>query len=195
MARYALPVVLALAMCALAGPGEAQTMKGVTPSGPAQHWNGDPARASVPAARLRQTGHSRRFLTAEKLARGIRTLCRQGAGGCALQGQAFTIEAVGFRERISPGFMVAASFTESSGGASPCCGQSMDIWGWYYAPHFTDWKDAFTKYARFIHSRWPTARTAWDLVGYCACGTAAWGNRTSYWMARMGFGGGRLAYP
>lgn len=140
------------------------------------------------------SGHSQRFLTAQKLARGIASFCRQGSGACALRGQAWTIEDVGYREHLHPGFMVAASMTESSGGDSPCCGSRYDIWGWYGMGGASSWRDAFTKYARFIHARWPDARSPY-LPGYCGCGASAWGNRTSAWEARLGFGGGRLAYP
>ena len=66
--------------------------------------------------------HSPRYLTATKLGAGIRRFCRQGAGGCALRGQAFVIEDVGWRYRIHPGFMVAAGMTESSGGDAAIAG-------------------------------------------------------------------------
>jgi hypothetical protein len=182
-------------MCSLGvGLGDAAIMK-PRPT----HGIGTAVRYSI--------NHSRRFMTATKLARGIAGLCRQGAGFCPLQGQAWAIEDVGYHEHLSPAFMVGASGTESSGGASPCCGSSFDIWGWYAMPAVSSWRDAFTRYARFIHSRWPQARDVWSFYRYCSCGfgfgssyartmaARAWGNRTSQFMARMGFGGGRLAYP
>lgn len=60
-------------------------------------------------------------------------------------------------------------------------------------PNFPTWASAFDYFASFVQERWPGARTVWDLDGYCQC--FGWGNRTSSFMARLGFGGGRLAYP
>ncbi|HXJ67911.1 MAG TPA: hypothetical protein VNM39_03335 [Verrucomicrobiae bacterium] len=149
-----------------------------------------------------EINHSRRYMVAAKLARGIQRFCQQGAGACTLKGQAFVIEDVGFQERLSPAFMVGAAMTESSGGDAAC---GRNLWGLNSChsgnfihgpvPAFRDFREAFTYFARFVHERWPGARTVYDLVGYCGCGTAAWGNRTSTFMARMGFGGGRLSYP
>lgn len=177
--RAGIALVLALAMCSLAGPGEAGTLK--------------------------QGQHSPRFVVAQKLARGISSFCRQGAGACALRGQAFTIEAVGWSHHLSPAFMVGAAMTESSGGDAACSSNPRNIWGLnscsggYFihgpVPQFPTWASAFDYFASFVQERWPGARTVWDLVGYCGCGTAAWGNRTFSFMARLGFGGGRLAYP
>jgi hypothetical protein len=150
----------------------------------------------------RPTGHSARYLVAAKLSRGLRSLCARGSGACALKGQAFVIEGVGWREKISPAFMVGAAMTESSGGDAAC---GRNLWGLNSCqsgnfihgpvPQFRDYREAFTYFARFVHERWPGARTVYDLVGYCGCGTSAWGNATSSWMARLGFGGGRLSYP
>jgi hypothetical protein len=162
---------------------------------------------SAPMKRPVHQGHSVRYLTAVKLGRGLRALCGRGSGGCPLVGQHWVIEDVGFHEHLSPAAMVGGSFTESSGGASPCCGQRFNIWGWYAMPQVSNWRDAFTLYARFLKARWPQARTVWEFYGYCSCGfgfgssyartmaARAWGNRTSTFMARMGFGGGRLRYP
>ncbi len=151
-------------------------------------------------ATLKQpVGHSARYLVAAKLARGLRALCARGSGGCPLVGEAFVIEAVGYRERLSPAFMVGASFTESSGGAASCAGNPRNIWGLsscgsgWYVPYFKDWRSAFTFFARFVHRTWPNARDAYSLPGYSAC-NACWGPRTALWMSRLGFGPG-LVYP
>ena len=151
--------------------------------------------------------HNHRYAVATKLARGIETLCHAGNGACGWRGLAFTLEDIGHREHINPAFFIGASCTEAGCGSSPCCGQVFDVWGWYGMPQASSWRDALTSYARFIHERWPQARDVWSFYGYCSCGfgfatsqarylaARAWGDRTSAFMARMGFGGGRLSYP
>jgi hypothetical protein len=178
---------VALAACVFGGAGASGTL---SPSY---------AIHVYPRSAVSQPRHSHRFEVAQKLARGISALCRQGSGGCALRGQAFTIEDVGWREHTSPAFMVGASFTESSGGDAACSGNPKNIYGLsscgsgWYVPYFKTWRESFTFFARFIHRRWPGARTAYQLPGYSAC-DACWGPRTALWMSRLGFGPG-LAYP
>lgn len=186
--RAGITLVCALAMCSLAGPGEAQTMK-------------PPSRAPHSAAFYTNTvpRHSARYLTAAKLARGLRGLCSRGSGGCALAGQAFVIEQAGWETHTSPGAMVGASFTESSGGDAACGGNPKNIWGLsscgsgWYVPYFRTWHQAFVFFARFLHRQWPGARTVYDFPGYSAC-DSCWGPRTALWASRLGFGPG-LRYP
>lgn len=113
---------------------------------------------------------------------------QRGLSNTPLRGLGFLLERVGWKTGVNPAFIAAASGTESSFGAIPCCGSRFNIWGWYSMPSVSSWQQAFFAYAHFIRSRWPSARTPWDLNGYCGCGTTAWGNRTSSFMARLGFG-------
>lgn len=156
--------------------------------------------AGVPIGMTAPVGpqHSARYLVAAKLARGIRRFCTSGAGACALRGQAWVIEDVGYRERLSPAFIVGAAMTESSGGDAACGGNPKNIYGLascgsgWHVPTFRTWRESFTFFARFVHRQWPHARTAYDLPGYSAC-WSCWGARTALWMGRLGFGPG-LAY-
>lgn len=144
--------------------------------------------------------HSQRYVTASKLARGLRALCARGSGGCAIKDQAWTLEDVGFHEHLHPGFIAGASFTESSGGDAAC---GRNIWGLNSCrggnfihgpvPDFRDWRSAFTYFARFVKERWPHATTAYQLPGYSAC-DSCWGPRTALWMSRLGFSPS-LRYP
>lgn len=196
-------LVLVCAMClGVGGAGAVTSMRPqeeVMPNGPVELRSqsaADRQHVSVAGVRLR---HSARYLTVVKLKRGIQRFCTQGAGACALKGQWWRIEDVGWRAHLSPAFIVAASMTESSGGDASCYGNPYNIWGLsscgpgWYVPTFQSWRQAFTFFAVFVHRRWPHARTAYDLPGYSAC-WSCWGSRTALWMARMGFGPS-LRYP
>lgn len=118
----------------------------------------------------------------------------RGLAGTPLRGLGRLLEDVGYRYHLHPAFIAAAAGTESSYGAVPCCGQKYNLWGYYGMRMVSSWREAFTVYAQFIKSHWPRARTPWDLPGYCGCGTTAWGNATSRFMARLGFKA-TLRYP
>jgi hypothetical protein len=138
--------------------------------------------------------HSHRFLVAQALNKGLRStpLARLG----------FVFEAEGHRRNLSPFFLVGASGTESSLGAASCRGNPKNLWGlgscdrYWKVPYFETWKEAIGYYADFIRGHWPTARTVYDLHGYCECGSAYWGGKTSAWMAQLfGDRSGSILYP
>lgn len=159
--RTVMAVVLAVVACVLAaGPGAASLKQ-------EQEQQQSPWRTA------------KRAQVAAKLNRGL--------AGTPLRGLGRIIEQVGWRYHVHPAFMAAASGTESSFGAVPCCGSRYNIWGWYSMPPVASWEQAFTAYARFLRDRWPSAWTPWDFHGYCGCGVTAWGNATSRFMHRLGF--------
>ena len=118
----------------------------------------------------------------------------RGLAHTPLRGLGLVLERVGWKYGVHPAFIAAAAGTESSYGAVPCCGSHYNIWGWYGMPSVASWQQAFTAYARFIRQHWPSAHTPWDFYGYCGCGTIAWGNATSRFMARLGFAP-KVRYP
>jgi len=149
-------------------------------------WFADPGRSSRGKPAVSPV-HSHRYLVAVRVARGVRSTPLRGLG--------WLIERVGFREGVSPFFMVGASGTESSVFRAPCSGNPRNGWGLgscgaaWRAPYFRTWEQAFTYYARHVRRLWPRARTPFELYGYCACGSAYWGSKTVAWM-RLLFGAG-----
>jgi hypothetical protein len=140
------------------------------------------------AATLRQAPHhSHRYLIAVRVVRGVARTPLRGLG--------WLIERVGHQEGVSPFFMVGASGVESSVFRAPCAGNPRNGWGLgscssaWRAPHFATWEQSFTYFARHVRRLWPSARTPYDLHGYCGCGSAAWGSRTIAWIHQL-FGSG-----
>jgi flagellum-specific peptidoglycan hydrolase FlgJ len=111
-----------------------------------------------------------------------------------MAGTETALEAAGRRYGISPYFMAAAAGTESSFGAAACSNNRMNVWGLsscgsgWYVPQWSSWSEAISFYARFLTSRWPSARTTYDYHGYAAC-SSCWGARTAEHM-RQRFGVG-----
>ena len=113
--------------------------------------------------------------------------------GTPLYGHVAELEQAGRRHHVHPAFIAAAAGLESAWGRLPCRGNPRNVWGLgscdraWHVPHFDTWADAFDYYARFVAGRWPTARTPYDLHGYCQCGAAYWGSRVAWNMRRLGF--------
>lgn len=113
--------------------------------------------------------------------------------GTPLAGTGWIMEAEGHRHGIHPAFIAAAAGIESAWGRLPCRSNPRNVWGLgscdraWQVPHFTTWRYAIRYYARFIRSRWPHARTPYDLHGYCECGSRSWGSRVAWNMDRLGF--------
>ena len=127
-------------------------------------------------------GHSARYLTVQTLRAGLR--------GTPLAGHAFEIEQAGFDTHVSPFFMVGASGTESSVFRASCSGNRWNGWGMgscsaSWVPFLPTLRYAFHFYGTYIRSQWPSARTPYDLHGYCGCGDQAWGDKTVAWERQL----------
>lgn len=148
----------------------------------------------LPAGHAATVHHSPRFLLAQQVNKGL--------AGTPIAHLGFAFEAEGHRRNLNPFFLAGASGTESSLGVYGCQGNRFNIWGlgscdrYWQVPHFYTWQQAIRYYADFIKTTWPHARTVYDLSGYCECGSAAWGGKTSAWMSRLfGDDTGSILYP
>lgn len=123
--------------------------------------------------------------TAQQLNRGL--------AGTPMAGLGWILEAEGHRAGVHPAFIAAAAGLESAWGRLACHGNPYNAWGLgscgrsWTPPTFPTWRAAIRYYARFIRQRWPSARTPYDLHGYCECGAQAWGSRVAWNMDRLGF--------
>lgn len=110
------------------------------------------------------------------------------------------LEPIARKHHISPFFIIAVAATESSIGRAACRNNRFNVWGLascngsWHVPAFTSWTDAYRFYARFLTSRWPTARTTYDYHNYAAC-TPCWARKTAYWMSRLFGVGPEVRYP
>lgn len=137
--------------------------------------------------------HSPRYQVVQQLRTGLR--------GTPLQGHAFEIEQAAYDTHVSPFFMVGASGTESSVFRASCAGNRWNGWGMgscsaSWVPFLPTLRYAFHFYGTYIRATWPSARTPYDLHGYCGCGDQAWGDKTVAWIRQL-FGNvpTTLAYP
>jgi hypothetical protein len=128
---------------------------------------------------------------------------RKGLASTPLRGTARIFESEGWRAKMSPYFLVGASGTESSFGAAACSGNSYNIWGLgacnraWIVPYFSTRRQAVRYYVKFIRSHWPSAKTCYQLYGYCPpCGAYGWGSTTHSKMRQL-FGpvSSSLTYP
>jgi hypothetical protein len=110
------------------------------------------------------------------------------------------LEAAGWKHHVHPAFIAAIAGTESSFGAAACRGAPYNAFGLascgssWHVPWFPTWASAYTFMARFLTSRWPHARTAYDYYGYAAC-SSCWGAKTASWMrSRFGYSSS-VVYP
>jgi len=116
-----------------------------------------------------------------------------GLAGTPMAGLGVVLEREGRKHGVSPFFMAAAAGTESSFGAAPCSNNRKNVWGLaacdgrWHVPYFNSWQEAIGFYARFLSSRWPSARTPYDYHRYAAC-TPCWGRKTSLHMSRFNVG-------
>ena len=123
-----------------------------------------------------------RSQVAQKLNRGL--------AGTPMHGLGWILEAEGHRHGISPYFMAAVAATESSLGRASCRNNRKNVWGlasctnMWHVPYFETWREAIRFYARFLASRWPSARSPYEYYGYAAC-DRCWGSKTAYWMGRL----------
>jgi hypothetical protein len=136
--------------------------------------------------------HSQRHTTLTNL--------RAGLAGTPMAASVRELEAAARKWGLSPYFIAAAAGTESAFGRLACRGNPRNLWGLgacnraWHVPQFTSWQHAYGYYARFIRTRWPSARTAYDLHGYCECGSSVWGRRTAWHMSRLFGVGPSLIY-
>lgn len=119
------------------------------------------------------------------------TNLRAGLAGTPMAATVRELERVARVTGVSPYFIAGAAGTESAFGRLACRGNPRNVWGlgscnrYWRVPFFRTWRQAYTYYARFIRERWPRARTAYDLHGYCECSARVWGSRTAYHMRRL----------
>lgn len=131
----------------------------------------------------------------------VRSNLRAGLAGTPMYASVVELEKQAHKYGISPYFIAAAAGTESAFGRLACRGNPRNIWGLgscdraWRVPYFQTWRQAYRYYARFITSRWPRARTAYDLHGYCECGAATWGSRTAWHMRRLFNVGPGIRWP
>ena len=118
--------------------------------------------------------------------------------GTPMAGQGAILEHVGRLYRLHPAFIAAVAAFEGGfdldrhTGLRPClpynpygissCGAA------WTAPRFRSWAESIAYAARFLSSRWPRARTAYDYPGFCTCGTAYWGGKVAAKMRQIGYG-------
>jgi hypothetical protein len=110
------------------------------------------------------------------------------------------LEAAGHKHHVHPALIAAIAGTESSFGAAGCSGNPKNAFGLsscgagWHVPYFETWAEAYTFMARFLTSRWPHARTAYDYHGYAAC-SSCWGNKVAYWMRARFKLSSSVSYP
>ncbi len=119
-----------------------------------------------------------------------------GLAGTPMQGTGRSLEAAGWKWRVHPAFMAGVAGIESAWGRRVC--ERFNAWGLgscgraWHPPSFRSWAHAYDYYARFLMSRWPSARSPYDYHGYCvdrygnACPT--WARDVAWNMDRLGFG-------
>jgi len=138
---------------------------------------------------------NRRLPVIRTLKRGLDTLPY-------LRGLEHEFERAGWQGKMSPYFLVGASW-ESGMAAVPCSANRFNIWGVgacgrnWNEPKWATREIAIRSYVAFVRSTWPSARTCYQLSGYCPpCGTYGWGSRTHSQMRQL-FGpvSASLAYP
>lgn len=116
----------------------------------------------------------------QRLERGLR--------GTPMAGTGRILRDMGKRYNVSPFFMAAAAFTESSAGAAGCGNNPRNVWGLaacdgrWHVPYFNSWGEAIQFYARFVSRQWPSATSPYHFYGYAAC-DACWGRKTAFWMS------------
>ena len=121
--------------------------------------------------------------------RVVRNL-NHGLARSPMAGTGRELEAAGFAFHISPYFIAGIAATESSLGAAACSGNPKNAFGLsscttgWAVPYFKTWAAAYNYMGRFLSSRWPGARTPYDLWGYAADSTS-WGNSTSRHMMEL----------
>lgn len=121
----------------------------------------------------------------------VRSNLQAGLAGTPMYASVVELEKAARKYGISPYFIAAAAGTESAFGRLSCRGNPRNVWGlgscnrYWRVPYFQTWRQAYTYYARFITTRWPRARTAYDLHGYCPPCGSRWGDATAYHMRRL----------
>lgn len=120
-----------------------------------------------------------------------------------MRGTGYILERVGRRWNVSPYFIIGVSGKESSLGHASCRSNRKNIWGLKscgvgrytdvtgdgrvdYLPRFKTWGHAYTFFARYVHTRYPHARSPYDFHGYCECGVQSnWAPAVAGFMRRL----------
>jgi len=119
-----------------------------------------------------------------------------GLAGTPMAGTGKQLEAAGWKWRVHPAFMAGVAGIESAWGRLTC--EPFNAWGLgscgraWTPPSFRSWAHAYDYYARFLRSRWPSARSPYDFHGYCVTRSGAdcptWPGKVVWNMDRLGFG-------
>ena len=119
-----------------------------------------------------------------------------------MAGSEAALEAAGRRYGVSPYFIAAVAFTESTAGHASCSNNRFNAWGlascigyWgsgshkTYVPSFASWAEAYDFMGRYFTGRttvtsgwWPWAWTTYDIHGYAEC-SSCWAAKTAQHMA------------
>lgn len=131
--------------------------------------------------------------------RTIRRLDRALAGH-RMAGTGIFLERYGREYGVSPFFIAAVAWTESSLGDAACGPGGFNAWGLgncgtAWTPEaYSSWAEAIASYARFLSSRWPGHSSPWSFRGYAKCDDC-WARATAEHMIALGAPSTRTAYP
>ena len=115
------------------------------------------------------------------------------------------LEAAGWKWHVHPAFLAAITGAESSFGAAACRTNRFNAAGLgscgsaWTPPYFRSWAHFYDYFARMIRRQWPSARSPWDMHGYCVdahgndCPT--WPGKVAGFMRRLFGVGPGVRYP
>lgn len=117
-------------------------------------------------------------------------LLNGGLEGSPMAHTGRALEAAGWKWHVSPFMVAGIAAKESSLGVHACRSNPKNAFGLsscgsgWYVPYFRTWAQAYDFVAHFIHTRWPDARTPWDLHRYAA-DTESWATSVAFHMRRL----------
>lgn len=125
-------------------------------------------------------------------------LLNDGLAGTPMAHTGRQLEAAGWKWHVHPAFIAGVAGIEAAWGRLACRDNRFNAFGLgscgtaWSPPTFRSWAAAYDYMARFIHSRWPSARTPYDMHGYCVTSSGAdcpdWPAKVAWNMERLGFG-------
>lgn len=152
----------------------------------ATEWQGRAQASRVMLYRWRETVGR----TVDRLNRALSRSRMAGTGAI--------LEQEGRRYGVSPYFMAAAAWTESSLGDAAC--DNYNAWGLgncgsaWSVPSFSSWDEAISYYARYLSSHWPGHSSPWSFRGYAKC-DSCWAEKTAEHMVALGAPSTRTTWP
>lgn len=136
------------------------------------------------SAAARKPTHSPAYLAAVHL--------NQKLAGTPMAGSGFALVVEAKRWNVNPALIAAIAGTESSYGAAACSNNRFNAFGLsscgsgWHVPTFRSWREAYRFMGGFLSSRWPRARSPYDLVGYAAC-SPCWARKVAGYMHDLGW--------